>query len=253
MFQVFGSQLISWLLGFQRLKSKPDAYHTILLKRFPIERSPCGRGRHKRSSFPELADQWYLIWISKKYGLDTREFLACFSDAWMHEKSSCNDIVIQCRQKTEKGAFFLVTRDQKVITQVKLSETALKALSDIDLTSYPWNESTLTEKDDLRAIDIRIKDLNSRVKHFNLKANVVEKSMTRKVYSRAGLSYHLSLATISDNTGSIKLPLWNTQTDLISVGDRVQIENGGVKRFRGELQVIVGKKGKLNVIENELA
>ncbi len=140
-----------------------------------------------------------------------------------------------------------------MITQLSLSETALKGLLDIDLTSFPWNESTLTEEADLRAVDIRIKDLNSRVKHFNLKANVVEKSMIRKVYSRSGLFYHLSLATISDNTGAIKLPLWNAQTDMISVGDTVQIENGRVKRFRGELQVSVGKKGKLNVIENELA
>lgn len=140
-----------------------------------------------------------------------------------------------------------------MIAQLSLSETALKGLSDIDLTSFPWNESALTEKADLRAVDIRIKDLNSRVKHFNLRANVVEKSTIRKVYSRFGLSYDLSLATISDNTGSIKLPLWNAQTDMISVGDTVQIENGRVKRFGGELQVSVGKKGKLNVIENELA
>jgi len=81
-----------------------------------------------------------LIWISEKYGLETHEFLACFLDAWIHEKSSCKGISIQCRQKTENDGVFLITQDQKIIAQLSLSETALKRLPDVDLTSFPWNE-----------------------------------------------------------------------------------------------------------------
>jgi hypothetical protein len=125
--------------------SKANLYDVLLLKQFPIERSPCGRGRHQRASFAELANRWYLMWISKKYGLDTREFLACFPDAWMHEESLCEDLLVQCRKKTENGAVFLVTRDQKVITQLSLSESALKRLPDVDFASFPWNESTSTD------------------------------------------------------------------------------------------------------------
>jgi replication factor A1 len=232
------------------LKSKANQSHTIFLKRFPMERSR-GQGRFtgQRESFTELTNCWYLMWISKKYGLETHKFLACFLDAWIHEKSSCEDMSIQCRQKTVNGGVFLVTQGQKVVAQLSLSEMALKRLPDIDLASFPWNESTLIRKTEkLGPIDTQIKDVNAGVKWINLKARVVEKSITRRVYSRLGSPYDLSTAVISDNTGFIKLPLWNAQVNMVSIGDTIQIENGRVERFRGELQVSVGKNGKLEVI-----
>ena len=193
-----------------------------------------------------------MIWISQKYGLEPHKFLACFLDAWMHEKSSCENISIQCRQKTENNGVFLVTQGQKVIAQLSLSEMALKHLSDVDLTSFPWNEATLVKKiENSEAIDMRIKDVDVRAKWVNLKARVVEKSNTKRVYSRFGTSHSLSTARISDNTGSMKLQLWNAQIDMVSVGDTVQIEKGRVRTFRGELQVSIGKNGKLNVIESQ--
>jgi len=48
--------------------------------------------------------------------------------------------------------------------------------------------------------------------------------------------------------GKIKLTLWNKQIDQVSVNDTVQIENGYVTSFRGEIQLNVGKYGKLTVI-----
>ncbi len=190
-----------------------------------------------------------MIWLSKKYGLETHKFLLCFLDAWVHEKSSCNDVSIQCRQKTVNGGAFLVTQGQKVVAQLSLSEIALRRLPEVDLTSFPWNESiSIRKTEKLGPIDIQIKDVDAGVKWINLKAMVVEKSITKRVYSRLGKPLDLSTATISDNTGFIKLPLWNAQANMVSIGDTVQIENGRVGRFRGELQVSVGKKGKLEVI-----
>jgi len=220
------------------------------LKRFPIERSPRGRGRHGQASFPELANQWYLIGVSQKYGRDTGEFLACFPDAWIHEKSSCEDLLVQCRQKTENGAFFLVTRDRKVIAQLSLTEPALKRLANIDLKSYPWNESTGDNRnvENVGPVNMQIKDVDMNTRRVNLEGRVVEKSATRRVYSRFnGTAHNLSTAMISDKTGSIGLSLWNDQIDTVALGDTVQIENGLVKVFRGQLGVSVGKTGKLNV------
>ena len=223
----------------------------VLLKRLPREMSHCGRGRPHghRQSVAELSNRWYLIWISQKYGLEPRKFLACFLDAWMHDRSSCNGVSIHCRQKTEKSGVFLVTRDQEVIAQLSLSETALERLSEVDLGRFPWNESTLNGRiDSLGPVDMKIEDVNASVKWVNLKARVVDKSVPRMIFSRFGVSHSLSTATISDSTGSIKLPLWNAQIDMVSVGDMVQIDNGRVRAFRGELQVSVGKNGRLNVI-----
>jgi ssDNA-binding replication factor A large subunit len=158
--------------------------------------------------------------------------------------------VVQCRQKTENGAFFLVTRDRKVLAQLSLTEPALKRLENIDLKSYPWNESTRDNRnvENVGPVNMQIKDVDVNTKRVNLEAKVVEKSATKRVYSRfSGTAHNLSTAMIRDKTGSIGLSLWNDQIDTISVGDTVQIENGLVKVFRGQLGVSVGKKGKLNV------
>jgi hypothetical protein len=78
----------------------------------------------------------------KGIGLETCEFLTRFLDAWIHGKSSCKNLSIQCREKTEIDGIFLVTQDQDIVTQVRMSEMALNRLTDVDLASFPWDELT---------------------------------------------------------------------------------------------------------------
>jgi replication factor A1 len=169
----------------------------------------------------------------------------------MRGKSSYNGVLVERRRKTENDALFLVTRHNTVLAQVTLTETVVKSLSQANLESYPWNESTLGERADFSPNIIHISDINKNVKWANLKAKVVDKSKTKGVYSKFdGSPQKLSVATISDNTGSIKLLLWNDQIENVSVGDLVQVENGRVKMYKGQFQVHIGKKkGKLNVIK----
>jgi len=199
-----------------------------------------------------VARIWYLIRISEKYGLDTKKFLKSFLNAWTNGQASCKDVLVQCRQKTKGEGVFLVTQDQKVVAQLSLSETALRNLPEIDVESLPHEERTSATKiEKVGPIDMKIKDVNSEVKWVNLEARVVEKSVTKTVCSKFGNPLGVSTAIINDKTGSIKLPLWNAQIGLISVGDTVQIKNGRVGMFRGELQVSVGKNGELKVVENK--
>jgi replication factor A1 len=212
-----------------------------------------GRPRGQRQFAPDMTRLLYLFFVSKKYGLEPHKFFECFLYAWTHERSSYKDISIQCRQKTENDGVFLVTQDQKVITQLRLTGATLKHLPEVDFESPPWNKYvTLNKMEKSMPVDMKVKDVNSGVKWVNLKAKVIEKSIARTVFSRyGGNPLGLSNSTISDGTGSIKLPLWNAQINLVSIGDTVQIENGRVRTFRGELQVSVGKSGKLTVIENQ--
>lgn len=193
-----------------------------------------------------------MVRISNKYGLDTHRFLSCFVEAWTQKESLYKGISILCRQKTPEDGVFLLTRDQNVIAQIRLSATTLRYLPAIDVASLPSDKSHSARRTEKKGpVDMKIKDVSLGVKWVNLRGKVVEKSNTRTVFSRMGNPLGVSTATISDNTGSIKLPLWNTQIDTVSVGDTVQIENGRVKRFRGELQVSVGRKGRLVVVENK--
>ena len=201
---------------------------------------------------PDMARLLYLIGLSRKYGLDTRKFLMSFPDAWAHERSSQNGISIQLRQKTENNCVFLVTQDQKVVAQLHLSQNLLRYLPEVDPASFPsigFAPSSGMETSETSGLEI--KDIDARVRCVNLKAKVVGKSIPRYVFSRFGDALTLSTATISDGTGSIRMSLWNAEIDRVSIGDTVQINNGRVRTFRGELQVSLGRKGRLQVVENQ--
>ena len=56
-------------------------------------------------------------------------------------------------------------------------------------------------------------------------------------------------ATLQDESGTVKVTLWNENISKVSPNDTVQIENGYVDSFRGELQLNVGRYGKLTKTE----
>jgi replication factor A1 len=86
------------------------------------------------------------------------------------------------------------------------------------------------------------------MKRINVAAKVTEKSETREVTSRfKDQTLKVATALISDETGMIKLTLWNEQINQVNVNDMVKIENGYVTSFRGEIQLNVGKFGTLTV------
>lgn len=95
---------------------------------------------------------------------------------------------------------------------------------------------------------MKIKELRNGMKRVNVVAKVIEKSDPREVISRyKDEVYRVATAMISDETGTIKLTLWNDQIDQVNVNDTVKIENGYITTFRGEIQLNVGRYGKLSV------
>ena len=210
-----------------------------------------GRPRGPLHSMADIINFEYLIKISNKYKVDTAEFFKCFLDAWVHGRSFCKNISIECREKRENDASFLVMQDQKIISQLKLGEEFLKHLPEIDFSHFQLEGPPIKKSGASKALDLQIKDLNAGTKLVNLKAWVIEKSTSRLVFSRYGDALTICTATISDDTGLVKLILWNNQIDAISVGDMVQIEDGKLTVFKGELQVGLGRKGRLHVIKKQ--
>ena len=95
---------------------------------------------------------------------------------------------------------------------------------------------------------VNIKDLRNGMKRVTVEANVVEKGETREVRSRyKDETYMVADAVIADETGSIKLTLWNEQIDQVDVGNKIKIDNGYVTSFKGEIQLNVGKFGTMTV------
>jgi replication factor A1 len=95
---------------------------------------------------------------------------------------------------------------------------------------------------------MKIKELRDGMRNVNVVAKIIEKSEPREVRSRyKDETYRVADAIISDETGKIKLTLWNKQIDQVNVDDTVKIENGYIRSFRGEIQLNVGRYGTLTV------
>jgi len=95
---------------------------------------------------------------------------------------------------------------------------------------------------------LKIKELRDGMKRISIQARVTEKSDPREVMSRfKDQTYRVATATVADETGTVKLTLWNDQIELVNVNDTIKIENGYVTSFRGEIQLNVGKYGTLTI------
>jgi replication factor A1 len=86
------------------------------------------------------------------------------------------------------------------------------------------------------------------MKRVEVEAKVISKDATREVLSRyKDVVHRVANAAVSDGTGTIKLTLWNDQIEQVNVNDNIKVENGYITTFRGEMQLNVGRYGKLSV------
>ena len=96
---------------------------------------------------------------------------------------------------------------------------------------------------------MKINELEEGMRNVDVVGKISEISETREVRSKYGQKLRVADAKISDETGTIKISLWNEQIEEVKVDDNISIENGYVGSFRGEIQLNVGKYGKLSVIK----
>jgi len=93
-----------------------------------------------------------------------------------------------------------------------------------------------------------IADLKVREGKVDIVVEVTAKDEPRE-FEKFGRTGKVCTATIKDDSGEMKLSLWNEQVDKVNVGDKVHIINGYVNEFQGEPQLTTGKFGRLEVVE----
>jgi replication factor A1 len=74
-------------------------------------------------------------------------------------------------------------------------------------------------------------------------------SEPRTVNLKAGGQAQVADAILKDETGQIKLTLWDAQIKMVKAGSKVTVENGYINSFKGDNSLNVGKYGKLNIVE----
>ncbi len=94
---------------------------------------------------------------------------------------------------------------------------------------------------------MKISELKARQGKVELTAEVISIEEPR-TFNKSGKDERVANAIIKDDSGEIKLTLWNDEIEKVKVGDKVKITNGYVNEWQGTLQLTAGRFGKLEVV-----
>jgi len=77
---------------------------------------------------------------------------------------------------------------------------------------------------------------------------IVKNISDTRAFNKYGRDLKVANALLEDDSGSIKLTLWNDDITRIKNNDKIKITNGFVNEFNSEKQLTAGKLGKIEVI-----
>jgi len=94
---------------------------------------------------------------------------------------------------------------------------------------------------------LRIVEVKPDMRGIEVTGKIASMGDVKSVNTRFGPA-QVTQAVLQDETGSIVLNLWRDQTRMVREGDRVMIENAFVRTFKDQLELNVGKDGKITVL-----
>ena len=200
--------------------------------------------RQKTSSTSE-----YLAFLSAKYEVDPDRLFYALVLAEESKKSVCGELSIEWRGETRDKVMFLILASSKVVAQLSVFKEFLleKGHPIRDFMETDKIRRFITKRA-RQSSGLQIRDLRSGMAQVCLKAKVLEIPKPILVYTRYGNYASVANALIADETGSIRLCLWNEQIQSISAGDTIQIENARASTFKGQRQLNIGRKGFLSSV-----
>jgi len=95
---------------------------------------------------------------------------------------------------------------------------------------------------------MKVKDVKPEMRGIDLELKVVEVEEPRSYVSRTGREGRVTTAVAEDETGLIKVSLWDADIDRVKVGGLIRIRNGYSRLFRDEVHVSAGMYGRLEVV-----
>jgi replication factor A1 len=205
--------------------------------------------RQKKSTLGE-----HLALLSVKYSVYPNEVFQALITAQKNEHASCGGLTVEYRGKVKNETIFLITKETDVVAQFRVDEEFLHR-KDNPFESWMSTEKIRKKmaKQNTESIYTQIRDLRAGMKKVNLKAKVHEIPKPAQVHTQFGNTVMVVNALVGDETGKIKLCLWEAQINSIAVGDHIELRNGQVCVFRGEKQLRLGKNGALNILPGKTA
>ena len=95
---------------------------------------------------------------------------------------------------------------------------------------------------------MKINEIKRGMSSISVEGKIVDKSEPRRVRTRYG-PRSVADVTLQDETGSIKLSLWEEKIDSVSIGDKVKVGGAYVTEFKNQLQLNIPQSGKLETTE----
>jgi len=191
----------------------------------------------------------YLYFLSVKYEVDFDQLIEGLIDARDNHEVSCGQLSIECRRKTLDYNVFLITNGDKVVAQFFVPKYFLDQPNHFEHPTCSYLLRRVEARDILETPK-QIRDLRFGMKRISIKARVLNIPEARVVSTRYGEFARVTNALIADETGTIKLCLWNERVSAILIDSVVQITNANVTKFRGENQLSLGKNAGLNMVES---
>jgi replication factor A1 len=148
-------------------------------------------------------------------------------------------------------AIFLITTDPQVVAQFPISEHLLKEASPLKEFGYiiEREKNALMKKTgDNGARYSTIKSLKRGMRRINVRGRVLTISRPRSALTRSNGYVKFTKVTLSDDTGSVNLTLWQDRMDALAVDDIVEIHDARVTAYRGETQLRIRRHSQLRVV-----
>ena len=208
-----------------------------------------GRGRPSRRTVLYVDFLESIVLIAGKHNLDPKRLIEVFVEAWQGEPAQIGNLIVACRGVKQDTATFLITKGEKVVAQFPITLQILKNPEYVknQIQHFPPSHY---EKKRLEGKPKKISQLSYGMRRIDLTAKVVEVPAAIQVHTRFGTMASVSNIKISDETGSVRLSLWNDQIDNVHVGDVIEVKNCYIFKYKGEPQLRLGRKGTLSVVED---
>jgi len=183
--------------------------------------------------------------------VDPGQLVDAIVEAGENTVSHCRSLKITLRAVNQDSATFLITKEENVVWQCPVN---LESIRNPDLLKNHIQNilsSDPTERERYQKMQ-QIDNLRFGMKGIDVTAKIVEVPPIKQVFSRWGSQCYVSNVMIADETGSIRLSLWNGQADKVRVGDEVELTNCYVSQFAGQPQLRLRRKRSTMSVINHL-
>jgi replication factor A1 len=192
-----------------------------------------------------------LAFLSVKHCVYLAELFQALVSARETGKSVCMELFVEYRGSINDEATFLITKQGNIVMQFRVAE---EFLSRKNICFESWMDTDKIRKQMSRPNSapyqsILVQDLRHGMKRVTVEAKVLETPKPSQVQSY-GNNLMVTNAWIADETGKIKLCLWNEQANSVAEGDTIQIKNAAVSTFKGERLLRLGRTGTISVLQN---